>query len=426
MPFRNSVVGGVTLVRPAIRSPNFVTGVSGWSIDVDGSAEFNDITIRGGSVISGTSLWYSPSPGAGNLFLSIAAAAGTDAFGNDYPKGLSVGSDATRQIVLDVVGNTAEILFSANTPNANASGALLESIINAGMANEYLTLQAIGPTVDPPDNDDIRLQLNSQNADGSSEANAVISHSAAGELMSWDPARVQANVPLRTVRAAAGNNALQVRVTGDTVSRLLINSDGSLSWGPGGGSSLDTNLYRSAASTLHTDDSLEVDQDLTVDGNLTVGGIGQVQHARRTSDLSRTTSVQSDDPQLQFPVVANAVYALSGWIKYSALEDVDILLDFSTPAGALGEWTGHGAGLSTTAQTTNGYLIRTEANDVAQSRNFAGTTGTTGTLTVLIEGTLRVGANAGTYALQWGQGVTDAGNPTTVYTDSRLRLERIA
>lgn len=39
-----------TIVRVAMgpwRSPDFVTGVSGWQIDADGSAEFNDITARG-------------------------------------------------------------------------------------------------------------------------------------------------------------------------------------------------------------------------------------------------------------------------------------------------------------------------------------------------------------------------------------------
>lgn len=45
--FTNDAVGGTTLVRPAIESPNFVTNVSGWQIAQDGSAQFNNITIRG-------------------------------------------------------------------------------------------------------------------------------------------------------------------------------------------------------------------------------------------------------------------------------------------------------------------------------------------------------------------------------------------
>lgn len=47
MGFSNPVVGGVTLVRPAIQSPNYVPGVSGWSINADGTAEFADVVVRG-------------------------------------------------------------------------------------------------------------------------------------------------------------------------------------------------------------------------------------------------------------------------------------------------------------------------------------------------------------------------------------------
>lgn len=53
-PDDDQLVGGTVLRRPAIRSPNFVTGVSGWSINIDGSAEFQNATIRGSLVIGGT------------------------------------------------------------------------------------------------------------------------------------------------------------------------------------------------------------------------------------------------------------------------------------------------------------------------------------------------------------------------------------
>lgn len=46
MQFQDDVVGGVTLIRPAIQSPNFVTGTTGWTINADGTAEFSDLTIR--------------------------------------------------------------------------------------------------------------------------------------------------------------------------------------------------------------------------------------------------------------------------------------------------------------------------------------------------------------------------------------------
>ncbi|HZR54575.1 MAG TPA: hypothetical protein VFB06_34380 [Streptosporangiaceae bacterium] len=52
-PDDDQLVGGTVLRRPAIRSPNFVSGVSGWSINIDGSAEFANATIRGSLIIGG-------------------------------------------------------------------------------------------------------------------------------------------------------------------------------------------------------------------------------------------------------------------------------------------------------------------------------------------------------------------------------------
>lgn len=46
--FSNPVAGGGgTLIRKDVHSENFVRGSTGWSIDQNGSAEFNDVTIRG-------------------------------------------------------------------------------------------------------------------------------------------------------------------------------------------------------------------------------------------------------------------------------------------------------------------------------------------------------------------------------------------
>lgn len=81
----NPVVGGTVLQRAAIQSPNFVTGSTGWTIKQDGSAEFNNLVVRGGQIISGTALYYSTSPpAAGKLVASVSAASGTDSVGNAY------------------------------------------------------------------------------------------------------------------------------------------------------------------------------------------------------------------------------------------------------------------------------------------------------------------------------------------------------
>lgn len=59
MVFTNPIASGLVLVRPALQSPNYVPGVSGWAINRDGTAEFNGVTVRGALHIGG------PAPLAG-------------------------------------------------------------------------------------------------------------------------------------------------------------------------------------------------------------------------------------------------------------------------------------------------------------------------------------------------------------------------
>lgn len=56
-------------------------------------------------------------------------------------------------------------------------------------------------------------------------------------------------------RAAATDPAIRVRLDADTQSRLILQADGKQVWGSGSATG-DTNLYRSAADTLQTDDNL--------------------------------------------------------------------------------------------------------------------------------------------------------------------------
>jgi hypothetical protein len=88
MAFRNPILAGTTLIRDAIQSSNYLARRSGWQIATNGTAEFNDITIRGGTNVGGTALYYAGTPAAGNLRYSISDTAGTDAYGNGYGVGI--------------------------------------------------------------------------------------------------------------------------------------------------------------------------------------------------------------------------------------------------------------------------------------------------------------------------------------------------
>jgi hypothetical protein len=55
MPFENPITGGQgALVRPAIKSPNYAAGTTGWTVNQDGTAEFNNVTVRGTVAVRGS------------------------------------------------------------------------------------------------------------------------------------------------------------------------------------------------------------------------------------------------------------------------------------------------------------------------------------------------------------------------------------
>lgn len=77
MAFSNPITGGQgALVRPAIKSPNYVPGVTGWTINRDGSAEFNDVVIRGElesvNYVPGVSGWHLDPNGTAEFYDIIA------------------------------------------------------------------------------------------------------------------------------------------------------------------------------------------------------------------------------------------------------------------------------------------------------------------------------------------------------------------
>lgn len=159
--FTDSIVGGIgTLIRQYIRSPNYVPGASGWSINQDGSVEFNNGTFRGTIVIDNAGLAllvYDGAPAAGNLILAISAAAGSDSFGNPYNAGLTIENDPSYP------GEPGEIL----TFNTIAEGSLLFGA-SIGMTNfvpgEPFFLALNGPSSSGSESIQVGFDLNGKPA----------------------------------------------------------------------------------------------------------------------------------------------------------------------------------------------------------------------------------------------------------------------
>lgn len=163
-------------------------------------------------------------------------------------------------------------------------------------------------------------------------------------------------------------------------------------------------------------------------GDFTTVGVGGMVGAYKTADTSRANTVtRTADPHLSVAVQANAVYIVEAVYLYNALAAADIDIAFLVPAGASGSWTGHGAGISQSAQSTDGYTIRTESNTITQNRGFGGieATGVPQDMSVLARGTLVTAGTAGNLQTSWSQRVTNA-TATIMLQNSHLKIVRIA
>jgi hypothetical protein len=137
--------GQGSLVIPSIFSPNFITGVSGWTIKKDGSAEFNNLTIRG--TFLGTRFifnvnglfFYSGTPGPTTLFVSVCGAVVTDPFSTSCSPGIFLyGPNGSSISLVDVSGQPTLDLTPASQTHMTVIPSLAALAINAGLVNEYL------------------------------------------------------------------------------------------------------------------------------------------------------------------------------------------------------------------------------------------------------------------------------------------------
>lgn len=147
--FQHDIAGGNgNLVITSVQSPNFSTGVSGWQISKSGSAEFNNLTVRGtfdgqNFIINGQgAFFYSGTPALGNLVASVAPAAGVDPFGNAFSAGMSVGAGTVPQVTVAQNANGATIAMPTNAADETGlqPATIYSQIINSGLVNQQLAL----------------------------------------------------------------------------------------------------------------------------------------------------------------------------------------------------------------------------------------------------------------------------------------------
>lgn len=124
-------------------------------------------------------------------------------------------------------------------------------------------------------------------------------------------------------RAGATTATIQSLVTGDTQPRWSIDTSGKQSWGPGGSTVADTNLYRSAANVLTTDDSLVVAGSASAAS--VVAGAGTFRTALGTSTTVASSAAETVVGTFSVPAnepVVGAIYKLVLRSNFSFLTGV--------------------------------------------------------------------------------------------------------
>jgi hypothetical protein len=175
--FSNSVVGGIgDLIRDWIQSVPFVSGSTGWRISKDGTAQFNNIVIRNGQVISGIYLQYNGVPSLGTLFLSIAAIAGMDTFGNQYPAGVTIYT-GTEALNFSASGGSVIATWSTGNVNESTAPFIVADRVGA-IPLAYERFRYVGP-INTAQKDQVEIHLH-----GSTDNTAL---PAAGIIYYWTP-----------------------------------------------------------------------------------------------------------------------------------------------------------------------------------------------------------------------------------------------
>ena len=113
---------------------------------------------------------------------------------------------------------------------------------------------------------------------GSATRDTFLQRTAVGQLSVTGGGGFLVDSFFRSTVLGSGDQAFNVRVSGDTQSRFELKGGGQMSWGPGGSSALDTSLVRTGVGALL----------MTVSGGLTVDGFIRAQRTAATAGALAT------------------------------------------------------------------------------------------------------------------------------------------
>ena len=277
------LIGGTTLTSTGLEDLGIVTGGDVAYLVLDPEKEFGDIEIvqvTAHSVSADTATIVRAQLGttARQHVLNTYFVHGVIA--NDFDHGGLDGRDDDDHTIYILADGTRVITGAQQFRRSGATLNLLEGDVTSD-TNDRIVIRADGritwgsgassgdTTLYRSSADKLKTDDDFAVGGGNIEigADCEIYRESANALRTPDSFRIEGggrfDAEVDFYGATAADAMMEVYVDGDSNARFASNAAGDLEWGTGA-SSADTNLYRSGANELTTDDSLVVGGDLTV------------------------------------------------------------------------------------------------------------------------------------------------------------------
>lgn len=220
--------GDGSLVYPALKSPNFATGVSGWMISRNGDAEFNDVLVRGTVEVDG--------PGNSSIQIRLT---GIDTVIYFFPIDTGATDSISPGVVYVFVVDSATQTYSmivaapvANTGPSSPAELILTSSDKAGATEP--TVEVHGTLKDFVDT---MLYVHGQTGTGATVVGAAAtSIVTAGQTFTFPvafPVGVTPNVHINMNNNAANTATWNARAVGITNTGFDIRGSGAAPGGTG-------------------------------------------------------------------------------------------------------------------------------------------------------------------------------------------------
>lgn len=140
----------------------------------------------------------------------------------------------------------------------------------------------------------------------------------------------------------------------------------------------------------------------------------------------RTAATLVSDPDLTFPVVANATYDVEFMIRWAGLQVAGLRTGWAVPSGTTGNRLSAGPGTANAVEgAANTTEMRWAINSYATAVGYTNPRNSTTSQTWSWEkGLVEVGGTAGSVTLQWGQFAANA-TGSIIMAKSYVRYRRV-